>query len=204
MAIVYVGAIWLNVEGIFEVQGLGDGWPMWDFQKYIYGLKSFWPMDENVRLFEIGKTHWPCERSPHPRCKCGILATVGVVTSELGYGYYCGNAYGKYWEGRTCNWKDFSGLTKLREQLGRQSEPLKSNMIEKIRRKLRNKYDIPLPEREVEAMLSEDMRRHKGQPTRGYYTYEECITYWRLHREKYPVDLTPEEKIAKRQKIKEE
>ena len=92
----------------------------------------------------------------------------------------------------------------MRQQLGRQSEPLKSNTIEKIRRKLRNKYDIPLPEREVEAMLSEDMTRHKGQPARGYYTYEECITYWRLHREKYPADLTPEEKIAKRQKIEEE
>uniref|UniRef100_A0A0D9WVU7 Small RNA 2'-O-methyltransferase n=1 Tax=Leersia perrieri TaxID=77586 RepID=A0A0D9WVU7_9ORYZ len=53
-------------------------------------------------------------------------------------------------------------------------------------------------------MLSKDMRRHKGQPARGYYTYEECITYWRLHREKYPADLTPEEKIPKRQKIEEE
>lgn len=70
---------------------------MCDFQEYIHGPKSFWPTDEEVRLFETGKTHWPCERRPHPRCKCGILATVGVVPSELGYGYYCGNAYGKYW-----------------------------------------------------------------------------------------------------------
>uniref|UniRef100_A0A0D9VXB8 Zinc finger GRF-type domain-containing protein n=1 Tax=Leersia perrieri TaxID=77586 RepID=A0A0D9VXB8_9ORYZ len=73
-----------------------DEWPMCDFQEYIYGPKSFWPTDKEVRLFKTGKTHWPCERRPHPRCKCGILATVGVVTSELGYGYYCGNAYGKY------------------------------------------------------------------------------------------------------------
>ena len=70
---------------------------MCDFEEYIHGSNSFWPTDEEVRLFETGKTHWPCERRPHPRCKCGILATVGVVPSELGYGYYCGNAYGKYW-----------------------------------------------------------------------------------------------------------
>uniref|UniRef100_A0A0D9X031 Uncharacterized protein n=1 Tax=Leersia perrieri TaxID=77586 RepID=A0A0D9X031_9ORYZ len=107
-------------------------------------------------------------------------------------------------EGRTCNWEDFPGRRKLWQQLGSESEPLRSNTMDKIRRKLRSKYDIPLPEREVEAMLSEDMRRHKGQPGRGYYTYEECITYWRLHRDKYPAGLTREEKTAKRQKIEEE
>jgi hypothetical protein len=28
------------------------------------------------------------------KCKCGIKARERVVPSELGYGYYCGNAYG--------------------------------------------------------------------------------------------------------------
>ena len=31
---------------------------------------------------------------PEHKCKCGIKAHEGVVPSELGYGYYYGNAYG--------------------------------------------------------------------------------------------------------------
>jgi hypothetical protein len=33
-------------------------------------------------------------KMPHRKCKCGIKAREGVVLSKLGYGYFCGNAYG--------------------------------------------------------------------------------------------------------------
>ena len=50
-----------------------------------------------MREFESGKKPWPCTTTPSLRCRCGILATKGVVPSELGYGYYCGNSYREYW-----------------------------------------------------------------------------------------------------------
>nr|TKW21434.1 hypothetical protein SEVIR_4G158900v2 [Setaria viridis] len=58
---------------------------------------AMWPTEEQVREFESGKAPWPCVSSPSDRCKCGILATEGVVPSELGYGSFCGNAHGDYW-----------------------------------------------------------------------------------------------------------
>ncbi|RCU61439.1 hypothetical protein SETIT_J002100v2 [Setaria italica] len=63
---------------------------------YIYGPKPMWPTEEQVREFESGKAPWPCVSSPSRRCKYGILATKGVVPSELGYGSSRGNAHGKY------------------------------------------------------------------------------------------------------------
>ncbi|RCV06566.1 hypothetical protein SETIT_1G173000v2 [Setaria italica] len=76
-----------------------DGWPLCDFNEYIYGPKLMWPTEEQVREFKSGKVPWPCVSSPSDRCKCPILATHGVVPSELGYGSFCGNAHGKYWVG---------------------------------------------------------------------------------------------------------
>jgi len=49
-----------------------------------------------VQAFESGKEKWPCKRTPRPRCKCGILARRGVVRTELGYGWFCGNLYGDF------------------------------------------------------------------------------------------------------------
>ena len=75
-----------------------DGWPLCDFQEYIYGPKSHWYYtEEQIKEFESGKEKWPCERAPRPRCKCGILARRGVVPTELGYGWYCGNSFGLFW-----------------------------------------------------------------------------------------------------------
>ena len=74
-----------------------DGWPARDFNEYIYGSRSHWPTEEEVREFESWKKPWPCTTTLSLRCKCSILATKGVVPSELGYEYYCGNNYGEYW-----------------------------------------------------------------------------------------------------------
>jgi hypothetical protein len=74
-----------------------DGWPLCDFNEYIYGPRSHWLMEEEVREFENGKKPWPCESTPRVCCKCGILPTECVVPSNLGYGLHCGNSYEDYW-----------------------------------------------------------------------------------------------------------
>ncbi|CAO1947918.1 unnamed protein product [Urochloa humidicola] len=80
-----------------------SGWPRCDFNEYIYGPISHWPTEAEVLEFESGKKPWPCESSPPTRCKCRILATEGVVPTELGFEKFCGNVYGDYWEGMTCD-----------------------------------------------------------------------------------------------------
>ena len=41
-----------------------DGWPACDFNEYIYGPRSHWPTEEEVREFESGKKPWPCTTTP--------------------------------------------------------------------------------------------------------------------------------------------
>nr|TKW16099.1 hypothetical protein SEVIR_5G277200v2 [Setaria viridis] len=136
-----------------------DGWSLCDFNEYIHGPKLLWPTEEQVREFETIKAPWPCESFPSDRCKCGILATQGMVSSELGYGWFCGNAYVEYWvrnyshffvvmicviffvefedffkEGRTYDWEGFYG----RHELGSTSEPWKSRETKALRDKIRS------------------------------------------------------------------
>ena len=68
---------------------LQRGFPSCDFEECNYGPKSNWPSEYEIVEFEAGIKPWPCTK-----CKCGIKAHEGVVPSELGYGYYYGNAYG--------------------------------------------------------------------------------------------------------------
>jgi hypothetical protein len=37
----------------------------------------------------------PCHYALDPLCQCGVLARQGVVPSELGYDYFCGNVVGE-------------------------------------------------------------------------------------------------------------
>ena len=73
---------------------LQTGFPSYDFEEYNYGPKSHWPSEYEFAEFQAGIKPWPCTKMPNRKCKCGIKAREGVVLSELGYGYYCGNAYG--------------------------------------------------------------------------------------------------------------
>ncbi|CAD6249661.1 unnamed protein product [Miscanthus lutarioriparius] len=76
--------------------GLPDyrGFSSCDFEEYNYGPKSYWPSEYEFAEFQAGIKPWPRTKMPDRKCKCGIKAREGVVPSELGYGYYCGNAYG--------------------------------------------------------------------------------------------------------------
>jgi hypothetical protein len=46
-------------------------------------------------LLSLDYDDLPCHYAPHPLCQCGVLARQGVVPSELGYGYFCGNIVGE-------------------------------------------------------------------------------------------------------------
>ncbi|KAG2630405.1 hypothetical protein PVAP13_3KG487101 [Panicum virgatum] len=141
-----------------------------------------------VREFESGKKPWPCTTTPSFRCKCGIMATKGVVPSELGYGYYCGNSYGEYWEGKTCDWEWFQGRDTINRKL-----------------KIRKDYQVTLP---LESFLSgtvlQDLRREYGKKAAEKATLKNCIVYWRRNRSKYPRPLTDRELLANYEKKKKE
>ncbi|CAD6240396.1 unnamed protein product [Miscanthus lutarioriparius] len=110
-----------NQRGIFTAfyrYGLPDyrGFPSYDFEEYNYGPKSHWSSEYEFAEFQAGIKPWPCTKMSDHKCKCGIKAREGVVPSELGHIYYCGNAYGRA-VGRTCNWEDFPGRGELIERL---------------------------------------------------------------------------------------
>ncbi|KAF8703720.1 hypothetical protein HU200_031804 [Digitaria exilis] len=188
-----------------EAASIRDGFPLCDFQEYIYGPKSHWPTQEQIDAFESSKERWPCQRTPRPRCKCGILARRGVVPSEMGYGWYCGNSYGDYWvslsslyEGRTCNWETFEDREQMMQGLARQAEPLRTRTTLEIKEEIRSKHGVPLP---LDSNLY-------GPVCNDFYAKEDLIKYWRDNREKYDFPVTTHGKIleeeARRERMREE
>ncbi|RCV06449.1 hypothetical protein SETIT_1G163200v2 [Setaria italica] len=153
---------------------------------------AMWPTEEQVQEFESGKAPWPCVSSPSDRCKCGILATEGVVPSELGYGSFCGNAHGDYWEGRTCDWEDFCSRYDLLLKVGNTLEPWKSRKHKKLKKRLGRRK------------IYQDMVHETGVEPEGLYARETIIKYWRQNRSKYPRPLTENEKRENRRKLQEE
>lgn len=163
------------------------------------------------------------------------------MPSELGFGKFCGNAYGEYWvrnapsllsfivtneykfvhayigildlqEGRTCDWETFRGRHELMLELGATSEPWKRYETEKIRKKVRREYGVPLPEDEdIDGPIYDEMVRETGQVLDfevGSVNYEKILAYWRRNRERFMEigirPLTSSEKAAKRQKKEDE
>ncbi|KAG2534491.1 hypothetical protein PVAP13_9NG067232, partial [Panicum virgatum] len=157
---------------------------------------SHWPTEEEVQEFESGKKSWPCTTTPSLRCKCGIVATKGVVPSELGYGIT---------EGRTCDWEWFQVWYELMLQFGRTKEPWKSRDTINRKLKIRKDYEVTLP---LESFLSgtvlQDLRREYGKKAAEKATLEDCIVYWRRNRSKYPRPLTDRELLANYEKKEEE
>ncbi|KAF8732863.1 hypothetical protein HU200_015211 [Digitaria exilis] len=120
---------------------------------------------------------------PEKICKCGILAERGVVPSELGYGWYCGNG-NAFWvsailfaqEGRTCDWEWFSGRDELVARFRCLGQRDKERKTRESRDKIRNKYDVPLPDDELLfGTILDDLEAH-----------DTLIKYWRMNRILYP------------------
>jgi hypothetical protein len=65
-----------------------------DFNELIYGPRAQWP-DELQLLLSLDSDDLPCHYTLDPLCQCGVLVRLGVVPSELGYGYFCGNVVGE-------------------------------------------------------------------------------------------------------------
>jgi hypothetical protein len=65
-----------------------------NFNELVYGPRSHWPDDLEL-LMSLDSDDLPCHYAPHPLCQCGVQARQGVVPSELGYGYFCGNIVGE-------------------------------------------------------------------------------------------------------------
>lgn len=78
---------------------LQDGWPICDFVEYIYGRKPLWAeataQAGDLEDYISGKKlTWHLRHQTPPLCQCGVAARRGVVPSELGYGWFCGNTIG--------------------------------------------------------------------------------------------------------------
>jgi hypothetical protein len=65
-----------------------------DFNEFVYGPRSHWPEELKI-LLSMNSDDLPYHHTPHPLYKCGVPARKGVVPSELGYGYFCGNVVGE-------------------------------------------------------------------------------------------------------------
>nr|AWA44939.1 hypothetical protein SO29L03_000005 [Saccharum officinarum] len=81
------------------------------------------------------------------KCKCGIKAREGVVPSELGYGHYCGNAYGgpnELWVGSSCTWEDFDG---------------RGDLMESLKDDVRRRYSVIMPSPTTWNKLVDDFPR---------------------------------------------
>lgn len=66
-----------------------------DFNELVYGPRSYWPDGGLDYLLTVDKDNLPCHYGLRPGCQCGVPARKGVVPSELGYGYFCGNVVGE-------------------------------------------------------------------------------------------------------------
>ncbi|KAF8641708.1 hypothetical protein HU200_067730 [Digitaria exilis] len=127
----------------------------------------------------------------------------------MGCGWYCGNSYGDYWEGRTCNWETFEDREQMMQGLARQTEPLRTRTTLEIKEEIRSKHGVPLPldsnfygqPKDVIKFgnLSIDLR---------VGLREDLIKYWRDSREKYDFPVTTQGKIkeaeARRERMREE
>jgi hypothetical protein len=51
--------------------------------------------DELQLLLSLDSDDLSCHYALDPLCQCGVPARLGVVPSELGYGYFCGNIVGE-------------------------------------------------------------------------------------------------------------
>jgi hypothetical protein len=61
-----------------------------DFNELVYGPRSHWTEDLEI-LLSLDSNDLSCHHALHALSRCGVPARKGMVTSELGYGYFCGN-----------------------------------------------------------------------------------------------------------------
>jgi hypothetical protein len=60
----------------------------------VYGPRNHWADDLELML-SLDSYDLPCHHAPIPLYQCGVLARQGLVPSEFGYDYFCGNVVGE-------------------------------------------------------------------------------------------------------------
>nr|CAB3484672.1 unnamed protein product [Digitaria exilis] len=115
----------------------------------------------------------------------------------MGYGWYCGNSYGDYWEGRTCNWESFPDREQMMRGLATQAEPLRTRTTLEIKEEIRRKNGVPLPSRHnLFGPVAIDYAANYGKPTKfNTGIVEHLIKFWRDNRDKYNFAVTTEGKM---------
>ncbi|KAF8728816.1 hypothetical protein HU200_018098 [Digitaria exilis] len=108
-------------------------------------------------------------------------------------------------EGRTCDWEWFSGRDELVARfrcLGQRDKEIETR---ELRDKIRNKYDVPLPDDELlfGTILDEYIKEKRCRPP-ILEAHDTLIKYWRLNRILYPKPLSRDERAEKRRKLEEE
>ncbi|TVU34630.1 hypothetical protein EJB05_16471 [Eragrostis curvula] len=157
------------------------GWRLCDFQEYVYGRKSHWPVNELEDLLQQyinGKEPLPCDKYPPKLCPCGVPAREGVVPSELGDGYFCGNTVGDNdaWHTRRCDWETFPGRTKLLDQIRRTVPPYDQWLLEETRNRVRSVNGIVIPPGWIISNIKHEFNTD----------FDGALLHWRKNKDKYP------------------
>ncbi|KAF8692252.1 hypothetical protein HU200_039857 [Digitaria exilis] len=108
-------------------------------------------------------------------------------------------------EGRTYDWKWFSGRDELVDRFRCLGQRDKERETRELRDKIRNKYDVPLPDDELlfGTIIDEYIKEKRCRPPllEAHNTLIKC---WRLNRILYPRPLSRDERAEKRRKLEEE
>ncbi|KAF8701934.1 hypothetical protein HU200_033265 [Digitaria exilis] len=108
-------------------------------------------------------------------------------------------------EGRTCDWEWFNGRDELVARFRCLGQGDKERETRELRDKIRNKYDVPLPDDELlfGTILDEHIKEKRCRPP-ILEAHDTLIKYWRLNRILYPRPLSRDERAEKRRKLEEE
>ncbi|GJN18436.1 hypothetical protein PR202_gb05599 [Eleusine coracana subsp. coracana] len=154
-----------------------DGWRLCDFQEYVYGPKPLWAEAGNIEDYITGKKDAPLIKDISILCQCGVVARVGVVPSELGYGYFYGNTIDKYeWGTRRCDWESFHGDIMIINNTERMLSEEKAKYLQKKRDEVRREYGVPSPPSWIVTTIKHEMNTDS----------EGALMYWRRNKDKFP------------------
>ncbi|TVU39707.1 hypothetical protein EJB05_13143, partial [Eragrostis curvula] len=118
-----------------------------DFQELIHRPKRHYPDPDTLPDAVLYGEELPCRYPPPLLCQCGVPAREGVVSSELGYGHYCGNTVGAddEWDTRRCDWETFKGKEEFLKEAKKRGHEYYMRALACRRGSIRHKYLTTLP-----------------------------------------------------------
>jgi hypothetical protein len=168
--------------------------------------------DELQLLLSLNSDDLPCHYAPDPLCQCGVPARQGVVPSELGYDYFCGNVVGEddawvssykqncnmwfisalimmisiesfNWKHtRMCDWETFEGCEKFLEQVRRKGDKFGKIMMYEEKQEMRKKY-LKVPPGWILGTIKRELNTSGGDTSKDRQDHHEiALAYWRQNR----------------------